>query len=65
MGCKFDRHIAKAFNVEEEEVFNAFMQASRKNEVCKCCKEIGHSAERCDNDPNFHTTKSNLEEMEL
>ena len=36
-----------------------------KNEVCKCCKEIGHSAERCDNDPNFHTTKSNLEEMEL
>lgn len=61
LGCKFDIHQARNDDLEEDEQTLEGMQGlarKQSKQVCKCCKETGHAANKCENDPNYHTVAS-------
>lgn len=64
VGCKFDKHQMRN-EAEENEDGTDGQNAVKNKEVCNCCKELGHRADRCDNDPNFHTTPGCIEQLEV
>jgi len=50
-GCKFQKHISKE-DGEDDEIEESEI---KKNNKCIACKEVGHSANECERDPNFRT----------
>jgi hypothetical protein len=56
-GCKFDKHI-RIKDVDEEDEYKKKPGGTDEEldkVVCQCCKEVGHKADYCPNDPNFRT----------
>ena len=54
-GCKFGKHQGRSLDSDNEDDLNTRLAHGRIKDVCKCCKEVGHSAAKCANDPNYHT----------
>lgn len=61
-GCKFDKHQARNEAEDEDEDEADVGNNLIKKAVCICCKETGHDAHKCENDPNYHTTSTDLVE---
>jgi hypothetical protein len=61
MGCKFSSHEAK--NDEEDDALANEDGAIDKNKRCLCCKQYGHTLEKCTKDPNLRTNYGPLEEL--
>lgn len=61
-GCKFSKHEVQTDEADEDynspedkEMRKLKMQRYAR---CLCCKEMGHSIENCDKDPNFKTKEA-------
>lgn len=57
LGCKFSMHLAKS--EEEDEGLEDDMLQAMKNKRCMCCREYGHTLDRCLKDPNLRTKYDN------
>lgn len=62
-GCKFEKHQART-DADDEDMLADNNKVGQKKEVCKCCKETGHPTNKCENDPNFHTTSADQIELQ-
>ena len=58
-GCKFSKHECKEDDDEDEdEAENEKNKAKHMKYIrCQCCKEVGHSIDKCPLDPNFKTVQ--------
>lgn len=55
LGCKFNKHIIRNDEIEEEELIALKAEKRKKNQKCFCCKEYGHEANKCIKDPNYRS----------
>lgn len=57
-GCKFSKHVV-ANDQEEEFKDPKEIEEERLKQLryqrCQCCKEVGHSIDKCTRDPNYRT----------
>ena len=61
-GCKFGPHV-EGEDEDEAEYLKSEQDNIKRFARCLCCKEIGHSIEKCDRDPNFKTSSDVAEEQ--
>ena len=61
-GCKFGKHVIGE-DEDEDQVRLEEEDLAKKLVRCFCCKEIGHSIEKCTRDPNFKTNSEITEEL--
>jgi len=61
LGCKFSCHEAK--NEEEDEGFDRDTGDIMKNKRCLCCRQFGHTTDKCIKDPNLRTNQSAIDEL--
>jgi len=62
-GCKFSKHEYKEDNDEEDDENDKEKNKQKQMKLmrCQCCKELGHSMENCERDPNIKTKGEDLE----
>lgn len=66
-GCKYSKHESKEdSDYEDKGVDDDQNEWLKKQRRCMCCKQLGHTIENCQRDPNIKTGKQNeiVSEME-
>lgn len=62
-GCQFSRHEERKDDEEDDELDKKRNKADYR-ERCQCCKEMGHTIDKCPRDPNIRTRELVENEIE-
>jgi hypothetical protein len=65
-GCKISKHECKEDDEDDagEQESKEDQSKQLKNVRCYCCKEIGHTIDKCPRDPNLKTNEAIAAEQE-